>query len=449
MFTRARWIWLCVSFLSVAQTVFAQEDPQRDQGEQDAVRVERAADSYVDVPAATPQALQYYRSGNVLWCLGTVYDFALPLIFLFTGLSGIIGRLARRLGRKTFFTISIYFVAVSVLLNVVDLPLSYYEGYVRPHAYGLSNQTLAKWLTDGLIELAVSLVAGVLLMWIPFVLLRRSPRRWWFYTWLVLQPVMLFFMLIEPIFVAPLFNDFGPMQDKRMEANILELADRAGIDGGRVFEVNKSVDTSAVNAYVAGFGQSKRIVIWDTLLQKLDDKEVLFIMGHEMGHYVLGHIVRGIVLASVFSFFGLYFVHRTATWVLGKYRRRFGFDALHDVAALPLLTLLLGLFAFASSPLLLAVSRYQEHEADRFGLEITRENHAAASSFVKIQVENLGNPRPGPLYVFFRATHPTLGSRVDFCNAYRPWSQGEPLKYDTYFRDSGVDSDSGGPANGR
>ena len=163
-----------------------------------------------------------------------------------------------------------------------------------------------------------------------------------------------------------------------------------------MFEVNKSVDTSAVNAYVAGFGRSKRIVIWDTLLQKLDEQEVLFIMGHEMGHDVLGHIAKGLVLASIFSFCGLYFVHRTANWIFARYRDRLGFDALHDVAALPLFTLLFGLLAFASSPLLLAVSRHQEREADRFGLEITQENHAAASSFVKIQDRESRQSVAGP-----------------------------------------------------
>ena len=246
-------------------------------------------------------------------------------------------------------------------------------------------------------------------------------------------------MLIEPVYIAPLFNDFGEMQDKRLEARILELAGRAGIEGGRVFEVNKSVDTKAVNAYVAGFGNTKRIVLWDTMLEKLDESEVLFVMGHEMGHYVLGHIVRGIVLASALSFFGLYFVHRTASWFIEKFRRRFGFDHLHDVASLPLLILLFSFFVFAVSPLLLAVSRYDEREADRFGLEITRQNHAAASAFVKLQQENLGNPRPGLLYVCGRGTHPALGSRVDFCNDYHPWSTGQPLRYEQYFRDRTAD----------
>ena len=126
-------------------------------------------------------------------------------------------------------------------------------------AYGLSNQTFQKWLTDSFKELAVGLVFGGLLLWVPYLLIRLSPRRWWLYTALLSLPVMFFVMLVEPIWVAPLFSHFGPMKDKHLEAQILALAQEAGIEGGRVFEVDKSVDTNAVNAYVTGFLGTKRI----------------------------------------------------------------------------------------------------------------------------------------------------------------------------------------------
>ena len=152
----------------------------------------------------------------------------------------------------------------------LQFPLAYYAGYVRPHAYGLSNQTFLKWLHDLVIEGALGLAFGGLLVWLPYWLMRRSPRRWWLYTAVLSLPLMFFVMLVEPIWVAPLFDDFGPMRDKQLEAQILALADEAGIEGGRVFEVDMSVDTNAVNAYVTGLWSSKRIVLWDTLLAKLD-----------------------------------------------------------------------------------------------------------------------------------------------------------------------------------
>ena len=190
----------------------------RDTGAKESAQFTPDDEARVEVPAATPQAMRYYRSGNLLWCINTALSFAIPAIFLFTGVSGRIGRLARRLGRYWFFTVAVYFVLFSVLLFLIDLPMSYYQTYLREHAYGLSNQTLGKWVTDSLLELVVTLIVGTLLLWIPFLLLRKSPRRWWFYTWLTVPPLMFFFMLIEPVFIAPLFNDFGEMQDKRLES---------------------------------------------------------------------------------------------------------------------------------------------------------------------------------------------------------------------------------------
>src|SRR6185369_8151435 len=142
--------------------------------------------------------------------------------------------------------------------------------------------------------------------------------------------------LVAPVWIAPLFNKFEPMHDKALETRILALADRAGIEGSRVFEVNKSVDTKTLNAYVAGLWQTKRIVLWDTIIARMDDRQLLFVMGHEMGHYVLG-----------------------------------------DIASLPLLLLVTGVFSLVITPAQFAFSRHIEHEADRFGLEITQTNHSA------------------------------------------------------------------------
>jgi Zn-dependent protease with chaperone function len=247
-------------------------------------------------------------------------------------------------------------------------------------------------------------------------------------------PFLFLVMLITPIWIDPLFNDFGPMHNKELEAKILALANRAGIDGSRVYEVDKSVDTEAVNAYVTGFLGTKRIVLWDTLLKKLTDRQILFIMGHEMGHYVLYHVVQGILFSSLLVIGTLLAVQYTAGRLLRRFRTRWGFDRLADVASLPLLVLLVNLFALVVIPVGLVFSRHIEHEADRFGLEITRDNHAAAMSFVRLQTENLAIPRPSFLYYLFRCSHPPLGERVDFCNAYWPWEQGEPLKYGQLFR---------------
>jgi len=202
---------------------------------------------------------------------------------------------------------------------------------------------------------------------------------------------------VAPIWIAPLFNKFGPMQDKPLGADVLATASRAGVEGARVFQVDKSVDTEKVNAYVTGIGNTKRIVLWDTLLRRLSPRQIRFVVGHELGHYVLGHVWLNIVISSALTVAGLYGVHRTADGLLATFRDRFGFDRISDVASMPLLMLLLSLFAMVITPAMLALSRHHERAADKFGLDLLRDNHAAATAFVALQEQNLAVPRPGRL----------------------------------------------------
>jgi STE24 endopeptidase len=389
----------------------------------------------VPVPEPTEKALRYHRSGNRLWVFNVLWGVFVPALLLFTGWSARMRDLAQRIGRRWYFVLVVYLALFTLVTFVIDLPLAYYAEFVRPHAYGLSNQTFGKWFGDAIKALLVGLIGGALLIWLPYLLLWKSPRRWWLYTAVASIPVLLLVMLVVPIWVQPLFNEFGPMQDKALEARILALADRAGIEGGRIFEVKKSVDTNTVNAYVTGFLATKRIVLWDTLLAKLNDEEVLFVMGHEMGHYVLGHVLRSLAFMSVVILVTLYLAHRLSKGLIARFGPRWGFDRLSDVASLPLLILLANVLGFVMAPGLMAFSRAQEREADRFGLEITQDNRAAAMAFVKLQQENLGVPRPSALVTLWRASHPVLGDRIDFCNQYHPWRDGAPLRYGHLFRE--------------
>lgn len=389
----------------------------------------QASSAPVPVPPASAKAMRYYRTGNVLWAIDTLWGLLVPALLLFTGFSARMRDAARKVGRNWFFTVAIYGILFTLVMAVLSLPLGYYEDFVRTHAYGLSDQTAAKWWSDQAKGLIVGCIGVALLLWIPYLLLRKSPRRWWLYSGLAAFPLLTLLLFIAPIWIEPLFNQFGPMKDKALESQILALADRAGIEGGRVYEVNKSVDTKTINAYVTGFGGSKRIVLWDTTLAKLTPPEVLYVMGHEMGHYVLGHTWQLILLGTALALFGAWVIHLTAGELIAKYRERFGFADLADVASLPLMMLLLSVVSLVISPAVLAFGRHVEHEADRFGLEITRDNHDCATAFVKLQQENLSNPRPGLLYKLWRSDHPPLGERIDFCNEYRPWETGQPLRY--------------------
>jgi Zn-dependent protease with chaperone function len=392
--------------------------------------------SPVPVPVPSEKAMQYYRSGNLLWGFRQIWGLLIPFLILWLGISAKMRNwAAKAVKERWFLTIVGFWILYTLCTWVIDLPLDYYAGYVRPHDYGLSEQAFSKWFGDSLKGLILGLIFGSMFIWIPFLLLKKSPNRWWIYTSLVFIPLAFVMMVVAPLWISPLFNEFGPMADKALEAKILAMADRAGIEGGRVFEVDKSVDTKTVNAYVAGLGGTKRIVLWDTIIAQLSERQLLVVMGHEMGHYVLGHIRNGMIMVAFTIPTMLCIAHYSAKGIIRRYKDRFGFDSLSDVAALPLIAIIVSVIGFIASPGFMAMTRYQEHESDRFALEMTHDNHACAGAFATLQEQNLGNPRPGLLFKLFRASHPPLGERIDFCNEYKPWETGGEQRYTELFKE--------------
>ena len=387
----------------------------------------------VPVPVPSPKAIRYYWSGNILWIVSNAWGLLVPAAIFFSGFSARLREVARRIGRSGFGTLAVYAALFIMILFIADVGLDYFADYLRPHEYGLSAQTLGKWVHDEGISLLLNIAAAVLFLWIPYLLLEHSPRRWWFYTWAASIPLLLFLAFVEPIWIAPLFNDFGPMKDTALETRILDLAHRAGIEDAKVYEVNKSVDTNETNAYVTGIGSTKRIVLWDTTLEKFTPDQILAVLGHEMGHFVLDHVWQGVMFGIAGLLVALWLVHRSAGWVLLRFASRSGVWKLADVASLPLLMLLLQGFALGLAPIPLAVSRHFEHEADRFGLEITHDNYDCATTFVRFVREDLAYPNPGLLYQLWRSSHPPVGERVEFCNTYHPWRDGQAERYSRYF----------------
>jgi Zn-dependent protease with chaperone function len=387
----------------------------------------------IAVPDPTPEAVRYHRSGHWIWAASSVLGIAVPALILWSGAAVALRSRVERVARFWPLAAALFIAGYLVLDWLLTLPFAYYAGFLRQHAYGLSNQSLGRWLGDRAIGLGVNVAIAALFGWIPLLLIRRLPRAWWLVTGALVIPFGFLIAFVQPIWIDPLTDDFGPMRDAQLEQRVLALADRAGVDGARVFEVAKSEDTNAVNAYVTGFGATQRIVLWDTLLQKLSPEQTLVVMAHEIGHYVLHHVVIMIVTIAAILALALALVDRAARAVLRRSGARLGLRGLDDPAAIPLVLALAGAIGIVLAPLALAFSRHQEHEADRFALELTRDNRSCALAFVTLQNENLGYPRPAPWVVWLRADHPTLGERVDFCNAYRPWETDEPLRYEHLF----------------
>lgn len=391
---------------------------------------------HFEIPEPDETARAYHRAAPWLLAANYVQNMAILALILFSGLSARLRRWARMAGRTRLATIALYVLLFGIVATLLRLPLAYYEGFVRPHAYDLTSQTLGRWLEVSFVDFAIGFLRYGFVACVLFSLIRVSPRRWWLYGGALVLPYTLFSAYIVPISVTPLFWDHHAMQDQALEAQITRLGERAGIDELQVYEARISVDSDSVNAWVAGLGNTRQVVLGDNVREKLDTPAVLFIVAHEMGHYVLHHLVHSILLSSVMLFASFYLIYRLAAICLLHLPRSLGIHRLDDVASLPLLLLLLGLLTPVVDGAMAAMSRRSEFEADRFALELTQDPRTAGAVFLELQASDLLNPRPDWFSMIW-TSHPPLAQRIELVNEYHPWTRGDPLAYGHLFRSEG------------
>jgi Zn-dependent protease with chaperone function len=360
----------------------------------------------------TPEMLRYSNTRYALYFAAAFVNVLALVVLLRSGVSARLRDLAERRGRNGLLRAYVYYPLFTLAYGALTLPLVFYSRYLLPHQYGLSNQSFGGWVLDGMKAFALSALLGPLVVALLYWTLRRSPRRWWFGFWLASIPLLVMTILLAPLVVDPLFNRFGPLRNEPLRERILALAREAGIEHGRVFEVDASQRTKQVNAYVTGVGGSARIVLWDTLLQRLDEDEVAFVMAHEMGHYVEGHVPMALAGSIAGSFFFLWLTDRLARSLLERNGEAWKVRGPDDLASFPALLLIVTLLNFFGSPVESAVSRHFERRADEFGLRIAPDGRAAASAFVKLGELNLSNPDPPPFVEFWMFSHPPLKERI-------------------------------------
>ena len=373
----------------------------------------------------TEEMRDHQRWEDTLYFAGTAYGFIILIALLGLGISGRLRDIAVRLSRRPFLAAMACFVLFIGISTLLSFPLDYFTRFVIPHRFALSDQGFGGWLWDYLKTMLVGMVLGAPLVALALRGVARI-RQWWLALWLGSVPVVLFLVLIGPVILAPVFNDFQPLKDQKLKKEILDLAAKAGISGGRVYQVDKSKQTKEMNAYVNGLGPTQRIVLWDTIIAKMSHDELKFVMAHEMAHYLLNHIWKLLVTLLALLLVAFWGGQRVVEWATRKWGRSWGFEAPHDPAAVPLLFLTFSLFVFLLTPVMYGVSRYFEHESDTFALEVTRLNDAGARSFVKFAEDSKVLPDPPAFIRFWRYAHPTLAERIEFCRTYKPWEQGKP-----------------------
>ena len=371
---------------------------------------------------------QYQAMRVWLRLLGPLYGVLVGLLLLFTGMSARFRDIAHALGDRRYVRVLVYFMLYSLAVFVLCLPLAWYEEFALEHQYALSNQTWDSWLLDSVKGLVFSIVAvGVVpLLSLAWGTIEHSPRTYWRWLAIGTLPVALIATLLQPLVLDPIFNRFTPLADVSLKQDILALGSRAGIPSRNVYQVDMSTKTNKLNAYVNGFGASQRIVLWDTTLKQMKREEILFVMGHEMGHYVLRHIWKGLAWIGAGAFLGWWLTARLTDLMLRWFGARWGVTQVSDLAAMPVLALALTLVALAAQPAMNALSRQVEHESDIYGLEITRDNAAAAEAFLKLAEGNRSDPDPPAWVRILFYTHPPLGDRIRFAKSYHPWLEGRP-----------------------
>ena len=369
--------------------------------------------------------------------IGTLYGLLVLLVILRWRVAPAVRGLAERVSARRSLQLIIFAPLTLLIIALLGIPSDIWDQSLE-RAYGLSVETWPAWTRDWILNQVIMLLVGTLLVAILYFVIRRGPHRWWLYFWLASIPILLTIFFLQPIVIDPLYYTFKPLEDAQpvLVSEIEKVVHRGGMEipPGRMFVMNASSKQTGLNAYVTGFGASKRVVVWDNTIAKATVPETLFVFGHEMGHYVLHHIPEEIGIDAGILLFLLYLAYRLSNGMLARWSAQWGIRNLQDWASLPALLFIITVLAFLATPVFNGVSRYFEHEADRYGLEVihgivANPNQVAAHYFQKSGQRNLADPAPSKFIEIWFFDHPPRPQRVHFVATYDPWSKGETPKY--------------------
>jgi STE24 endopeptidase len=368
---------------------------------------------FSDAQIARHGAYQKARYGALLLSLVL---HVVTLVILARGLLGRLVELFERVPGGWWSTTALSGITVIVVLALVTLPLAFVRGYVVQHAWGLSTQSWVAWFVDRGRGLAVSSVIGVIAAIAFFGVVRWQPRTWWVWGWLAFAGLSALLAYLWPIVIAPLFNKFEPLEGGPLRDRVVALAQSAEVDVGEVFVVDASKRSTMENAYVAGLGNSKQLVLYDTLVRAGDEDETAFVVAHELGHQVERHVVKNVLLTTCGLFVGFavlaWLAGRTGAWAWA------GADGIGDVRAIPILLL----FAIGANVVVLpiesAIARSFERRADQIALRLTDDRDTAVRVFRRLAFSNLSDLKPPAAAVWALFSHPPVADRIRLALAH-------------------------------
>ncbi|MBP3965382.1 M48 family metallopeptidase [Paenibacillus lignilyticus] len=360
---------------------------------------------------------------NWIFFISGPWEWLIYLFLLFGGLARYWRDALERRGLPLIVRFPLFVLLVDAASFLLYLPLRVL-GYSLSKSYGITTQPVPGWIRDKLVAFGVGYATLLAVSAVAFWILSRK-GRWWLKLWLISVPFTVFMMYVQPVVIDPLYNHFTELSDPQLEKRILELAAKADIPADRVYEADMSTKTNAINAYVTGIGSSLRIVLWDTTLKQLTEQEILLIMAHEMGHYVMHHLEWSALGAVGSSLVVIVVGGWVYTWSIRRYGERFGIRSRSDMTALPLLLLIIAVLSFASLPISNFVSRGAESAADAYAMDLLGSADGSVSMQQKTAVITLSDINPPLLVHWFRDTHPSDLERIAAAMKFEREHKGE------------------------
>jgi STE24 endopeptidase len=390
--------------------------------------------SYSLPPDKLQRAIEYAHAAYALHFGSELFAILILAVIVASGLSAKYRDWAASTSKHRFIQ-ALVFVPLLLLTNaLLYLPANLYGQHLE-RKFDQSIQSWPSWFWDWTKGELILLVCAVPLAFLLYAVIRRSPRRWWLYFWLATLPIIVTVMYLEPMLIEPMFYRFEPLAATHpaLVDQLEKLIARGGlaIPPDRMFEMKASEKLNSLNAYVSGFGGSKRVVVWDTTLQHLTTPETLFVFGHEMGHYVLNHIRNSLLWLAALLLVLLFLGSHIVRWMIRRWGKQWRISDAADWASLPVLLLIVAVFSVVTEPIVNSYSRWQEHQADIYGLEITHgllpdAPVAAAHSFQVMGEIGLDEPNPNHFIEFWLFSHPSTSDRLTFAETYNPWKNGTP-----------------------
>jgi STE24 endopeptidase len=361
-------------------------------------------------PAAKARSDAYFEGGYWLILWDFLYASAISLLLLNLRWSAAMRDRAERLTRFKPVQTFLYWLQYVIAISILGFPLAVYEGFFREHKYGLATQTFGPWMGDQLKDLLVDLILGGLLIVLLFGIVRRMPRTWHIWGAIVTVLFLIFASIIAPVFIFPLFNKITRLDDPRVTVPVISMARANGIPVHDVFQIDASKQTTRMSANVSGFGKTMRITLNDNLLRRGSPEEIQSVMGHEMGHYVLNHVYKGMLFNLVLIVTAFALLHGSLAWSLERWGEKWQIRGIGDPAILPLVVLVMGIFFFILTPVLNTEIRTAEAEADMFGINASRQPDGFAQAAIHLGEYRKMSPGPIEEWIFF--DHPSGRNRI-------------------------------------